>query len=300
MAQAQLSPALRALDERQLARLVRVADRVLAGHPVLHAGPLRRRRQAGQGTEFLDYRTYVAGSDMRSIDWRASARSSHLLVRWLQQEASSEWYICLDGSASMSLPDPAKWALAQQLAAALGYLLLHRASRVGLYVFSDGLDAICPAGRGRAQYKRLLATLAGAHPPSRGGSSRLEVCAQRLAIRRSALVISDFAARDDMRHALSRMLSAKGHVHTVQLSAVDECALEPQGDVTLRDVETGDRVEVGLGPAATKAADEAQRKQQRALERFCRERGIAYTHCTPSDTWRAVVLRHLIGHRADA
>jgi len=55
-------------------------------------------RVRGQGTEFDSLREYVRGDDVRSIDWRASARSTHVVVRTWQPERDRRVVIVLDTS----------------------------------------------------------------------------------------------------------------------------------------------------------------------------------------------------------
>lgn len=55
-------------------------------------------RVRGQGTEFDSLREYVRGDDVRSIDWRASARTSHVVVRTWQPERDRRVVLVLDTS----------------------------------------------------------------------------------------------------------------------------------------------------------------------------------------------------------
>lgn len=55
-------------------------------------------RVRGQGTEFDSLREYVRGDDVRSIDWRASARQSHVVVRTWQPERDRRVVLVLDTS----------------------------------------------------------------------------------------------------------------------------------------------------------------------------------------------------------
>ena len=121
---------LAALDEAELASLARVADRLLENRHLLAPGQRSNRSRSGFGIEFLDRREYSPGDDIRALDWRASARSRHPLVRRYCDEASSDWFILLDCSSSMAFGRGEKWTLALQCAAAMAYLLIHLGNRV--------------------------------------------------------------------------------------------------------------------------------------------------------------------------
>lgn len=58
---------------------------------------------SGQSTEFMDHRVYVAGDDVRRIDWNATARTDQLLVKRYQEEVRPSVVLLVDDSKSMSV-----------------------------------------------------------------------------------------------------------------------------------------------------------------------------------------------------
>ena len=58
---------------------------------------------AGQSTEFMDHRVYVAGDDVRRIDWNATARTDQLLIKRYQEEIRPSVVLLVDDSKSMSV-----------------------------------------------------------------------------------------------------------------------------------------------------------------------------------------------------
>ena len=299
MEQARISEALASVEEQELGRFVRVADRLLAGHPLFLEGPWRRSLQGGRGLEFLDYQRYAAGSDARTVDWRASERSRHLLVRRYHDEAASEWHVCLDRSASMGMESVEKWLLAIQLAAAFSYLLLHRGNRVGLVTFSAHVDERCNPGRGRAQYARTIEMLSQTRPvPTRGGSN-LAACSRRLGRRRSAVIISDFLALDGMRKGLSAIRKLGGAVHALQITSGKECALPETGRVLLEDIESGQQLVVEADDLATTSASRRLADQQQALGAFCARSAIPYSVCRTERSWKSILIGHLLRNSGD-
>lgn len=284
--------------ESELARVARLADRLLLGEP-LHAGEgTLRSRRSGPGPDFLDLQPYAPGDDARGVDWRASARRGRPLVRRRHDASSSEWHVCLDASASMGPADGDKWTLALQLSAALVYLLLDRSHRVGLLQFSAAVDAVCPPGRGRPQYRRAARLLARARPAGAGGGSHLAACAAALRPRRSVVVVSDFLTPDGMRAGLDRLARLGGEVHALQVTAAEDVAAPADTEVDLlEDVETGARVRyVAQGPTPD-TARAALARQRAALAAHCRRRRVAFTSVESGAGWREVLLGHLgAGH----
>lgn len=311
-----LKGALLGVDEAELSRLVRAADRLLLGTPDRPHGTSPRRLRSGRGLEFLELRAHQAGDDPRDIDWRATARSRQPLVRRYQDEAFATVLLCLDCSSSMAVSDPApdargrasaadepgsKWQLAVQLTVALAYLLLNAGNRVGVVGFSSGIDLVCPPARGRTAFARLLASLAQARPRPEGAASRLEACDRFVARGVEAVVLSDFLAPDFMRSGLEQLRKRGGRVQALQILSASELALAdgsaPEGGrpVLLRDAESGERRSLRLTPEARRAAEQQLSDLGQRLVHFCRESGVPLTRCHSGSSWREVMLAHLRG-----
>jgi uncharacterized protein (DUF58 family) len=102
----------------------------------------RRERQGGEGgaralgggAEFVGYRPYRLGEDLRALDWNLYARLRRPYVRVSAREASEQWVILLDASASMGVGRPGKLQLAAELALAFAALALRRGAGARLFV----------------------------------------------------------------------------------------------------------------------------------------------------------------------
>lgn len=77
---------------------------VVASNPKGLSGP-QLGAASGQSTEFMDHRVYVAGDDVRRIDWNATARTDQLLVKRYQEEVRPSVVLLVDDSKSMSVFD---------------------------------------------------------------------------------------------------------------------------------------------------------------------------------------------------
>jgi len=296
------------VSEPDLKRLGRIADRVLAGNPLISQGQRPRLARAGRGLEFLEHRPYREGDDLRNLDWRATARSRHPLVRNHQDEAFSTAFLCLDRSASMGAPTGTSWRLARQLTAALGYLVLHGGNRVGLLVFSGDIDLALAPSRGSSAYGSLVSGLASLEPRLSGGASRLEQCARRLPPGACAIVISDFLDPQFMRIGLDQLRRRGGRVQGLQVldpalrfpgrphseaPPSRETAWGVGTETVLWDAESGERRTLHL---TAEARDEAIANLDdlcSALRRHCLRRSIALTACPGDAAWQDVILEHL-------
>lgn len=145
----------------------------------------------GQGTEFDSLREYVVGDDVRSIDWRATARRSDVVVRTWRPERDRRVVVVLDTGRTSAgrvgvdptARDPGGWPrLDWSLDAAL--LLAALASRAGDHVDFLAHDRVTRAavfGAGRAE---LLSAMVTAMAPLEPALLESDYAAMAAAIRR--------------------------------------------------------------------------------------------------------------------
>ena len=282
------------LPQAELTRLARVLARFLAGRRPTAASTQVAGRLAGQGLDFLDFRDYQPGDDFRSIDWRASARSRGVQVRRYCGDVTSDWFLCVDASASMGLGDGCKWLQARQLAAAFAYVLLYLGHRVALLLFSGEVDSLCPLGRGHAQYARILATMGEHGVHTRGGSSDIGCCRSLLGPRNPVLVISDFLCADAMLPALSSLQAQQRELHLLQVTDHRDLLLPDSDNLLLQDVESGRTLSCTDSGIAQARARDRLALLQRELSDWSKHCRVPYTACSDDDAWRDVLLRHFM------
>jgi len=100
---------------------------------------IARLRQIGQGTEFESLRHYTQGDDMARVDWKATAKHSHLLVRNYQPERRQNVLVALDvGRAT---------AGEFEGMSRLDYLVLRQGDWFSLVAFSDRIESYLPPAR---------------------------------------------------------------------------------------------------------------------------------------------------------
>lgn len=93
----------------------------------------------GQGMEFDEVRNYAEGDDMRSIDWRVTARLDEMFVKVFRQEKQRNVLICVDKNSYMNFGTRVtfKNVLAAKVAAIIGFAANKNSDKVGFYVFGD-------------------------------------------------------------------------------------------------------------------------------------------------------------------
>lgn len=112
-------------------------------------------RVKGGGLEFADTRPYVPGDRLRSINWRASARRSALVVNERHPERNTDVLVFLDSFAEARSVDESTLDKGVRAAATIAALYLERRDRVGLVTFG-GILRWLDAGSGIQQRYRLV------------------------------------------------------------------------------------------------------------------------------------------------
>jgi uncharacterized protein (DUF58 family) len=193
----------------------------------------------------------------------------------------------------MAVGEGKTWLLATMLACAFFYLMIHRSERVGLIIFSDKIDAWYAPRTGRTQFKRCLNKLCET-PRDEGGASCPEVCIPRVGRQNSIILISDFLRLDAMTEGLDKILRFVGELHAVQVSSEVKDWGMPDIVSVLRDVESGEELDVGLIDAVAKERTARNiRVLEERLEQHCRRRRIPFTRCLTEESLRVQVLQHL-------
>ena len=122
-------------------------------------------RLRGRGLDFLELRGYLPSDDIRSIDWRVTARTGEPHVRVFTEERDRPTLLVVDQRMSMffGTRHAMKSVTAAETAALLSFAVLAQNDRIGgLVVRDDGIDEVRPACS-RATLMRLLSHIADAN-----------------------------------------------------------------------------------------------------------------------------------------
>lgn len=140
----------RFLDLRALAALEHM--RFTTRHRIdgAYSGRHRSRQQGGAG-EFVEYREYTGGEDLRRVDWKVFGRTGKAFVRLHQDETNLRCMVAIDASGSMAFrggdrAGSSKLEYAQFLATALSHLIGRSQDQVGLAVLGEGLRQVLAPG----------------------------------------------------------------------------------------------------------------------------------------------------------
>ena len=185
---------LRFLDPAVIARLGSmelkartVVEGFLSG---LHRSPFK-----GFSVEFAEYRQYLPGDDLSTLDWKVYARTDRHYVKKFEEETNLECHLLLDVSASMAYRGGAamsKLEYGSVLAASLAYLMNRQRDATGLIEFDDKITGRLPASARPGHLHAILLALDKIAPGHQSNGGRpLHQLAEALGKRSLAVLISD-------------------------------------------------------------------------------------------------------------
>lgn len=287
-------------QDADLQRFARLAAPMLQGAASSGVGSRASGTRAGAGLEFLDLRDYVAGDDIRRIDWRQTARRQGAVIRRFRDETASDWFLIVDCSASVTWGNR-KWPMTVKLASALAYSLLFAGHRVSLLLFSDRIRGLCRLGRGAKHYAAIFDTLSSPVADHRHAavpdvnSSNPGVCCPLLKRNGNAFLISDFLQADGMAAGISAVAASVASLNALQVLDENETNIPQTAAAELRDVETGVRRSLPITETTVARAQDRLNALGRALHERCAGIGVPFTSCTTAEQWQQVLLGHLQG-----
>lgn len=264
----------------------------------------RRSRARGLSVEFADHRNYVAGDDLRYLDWNLLGRLDRLFLKLYEEERELPVRIFLDASESMNFGTPTKFDFARRLAAAAGYVALCGFDRVGVHVFpelaagsgsvEEARRAALRGVRGKRSAMTYFANLAGL---SCGGAADLNASLRRGAREAraagAAIVLSDFLDAAGYEPGLTALLGRGFQVTVVQILAPEELNPATFGDLRLVDAETGAVQEVTFGKYRLAAYQQAVASYTQRLREFCTGRGMTFFSVGSASPLEDLLLKQL-------
>ncbi|MSO60706.1 MAG: DUF58 domain-containing protein [Acidobacteria bacterium] len=122
---------------------------------------LHRSPYKGFSVEFAEYRQYLPGDDLATLDWKVYARSDRHFVKKYEEETNLTCHLLLDVSASMGYGSGpvTKLQYGSYLAGALAYLMNRQRDAFGLVAFDAGITSLVPASARTGHLRAVLLAL---------------------------------------------------------------------------------------------------------------------------------------------
>ena len=262
----------------------------------------------GRGLDFEELRSYVAGDDVRSIDWRVTARTQKPYVRVYSEERDRPTMLVVDQRINMFFGSRVsmKSVVAAEFAALAAWRVFHQGDRIGAFIFNDESTEEVRMHRSRATVLRILDRIAHqnhllrADTPSQPNPERLNEVLESVArvCRHDALILiaSDFDGADQRTRDLLLHLSHSNDVICCLTYDPLAVKLPPAEQLVVSNGEL--QVELQLGQEKIrKSIVEASDKRIRFILAWQHELGIPILPISTAESVPQQV-RHLLGQIA--
>jgi uncharacterized protein (DUF58 family) len=259
----------------------------------------------GRGLDFEELRGYVAGDDVRSIDWHVTARMQKPYVRVYTEERDRPSMVVVDQRINMFFGSrrSMKSVVAAELSALTAWRVFSQGDRIGAFVFNDDTVEQIRMHRSRANVLRILDRIVYQNhllrsdlttPPLPEQLNRVLDKVARVCHHDALIVIaSDFDGADDSTRDLLMLLSHSNDVICCLTYDPLAVRLPPADQLVVSDGEL--QVELQLGQEKVrKSIVEASDKRMRAILSWQPELGIPVLPISTAEDVPQQV-RHLLG-----
>jgi uncharacterized protein (DUF58 family) len=277
----------------------------LAGFPLFARRPMQGSVSGrhpsphrGSSVEFAEYRKYVAGDDLRRLDWRAYGRSDRFYIKEFEADTNLRCCLVVDTSGSMGFGSVGvtKLEYARRIAGALGSLALQQGDAVGLACVANGLVHNIPPRRNPSHLMSVFDVLEQTRP--QGQSQLVTVLhelAETIAQRALIIIISDlFVEPESLRSCFQHLRFRKHDAAVFQLLDPQEIGFDFRRPMRFLDMEGG--------PAIFAEPNEIAERYQKALSSYLdelltvvRESAVDYHRVTIDQNYEQILMNFLVG-----
>ncbi len=238
----------------------------------------QRTNARGQGAEFADFKPYVAGDDLRAIDWNVYRRLGRVFVRVFEESQDMPVYVLVDRSRSLFVERPPRIHAAQTATLALAAVALDQHDSVGLFPFSDTLEIEFRALSGKGNLARVAHSLAGYSALAGTGLASALSHLAGLRLRQGlVIVVSDFFDEAGIEAVVKGLEQLPHRLLLVQIvkphDADPERHPDLAGDLLLDDGEHDRPAPITITAELTARYRDAYRHFSDTLSSFARTRG---------------------------
>ncbi|SFB52842.1 DUF58 domain-containing protein [Algoriphagus aquimarinus] len=233
----------------------------------------------GSGLEFDDLRPYQYGDDIRTIEWKVSAKGHGTFVKTFREDKEQSVFFLLDISGSQDIGQPGNKKIDQGkiIAGVLTLAAVFEGSQVGLISYSDQKEKLILPSKGSKQGVKMIRGIFNHENNSlKTDLNSMFMFALNLIKKRAVIVIiSDFI--DEGYERPFRALAERHDVVAIQLTDPRESALPSLGIIPVFDKEKGKTtwVNTAFGSFSKKIADTFTSEREH-LKTICKKNQINY------------------------
>ncbi|EOZ95850.1 hypothetical protein A33Q_3212 [Indibacter alkaliphilus LW1] len=233
----------------------------------------------GAGLEFDDLRPYQYGDDVRTIEWKVSAKGHGTFVKTFREEKDQSVYFLLDISGSQDIGDidRKKIDVGKEIAGVLTLAAIFEGSQVGLISYSDQKEKIILPGKGPKQGVKIIKGIFNHQNKSLKTNLRemFNFSLNLIKKRSIIIIISDFI--DEGYERPFKALAEKHDLVAIQVTDPKESVLPSLGIIPIYDKEEGRTtwVNTAFGSFSKKISDTFT-SERTHLRDICKKNQINY------------------------
>ncbi|WP_026969421.1 DUF58 domain-containing protein [Algoriphagus terrigena] len=233
----------------------------------------------GSGLEFDDLRPYQYGDDVRTIEWKVSAKGHGTFVKTFREDKEQSVYFLLDISGSQDIGQQGNKKIDQGklIAGVLTLAAVYEGSQIGLISYSDQQEKLVLPAKGSKQGVKIIRGIFDhANKSLKTDLNGMFSFALNLIKKRSIIiVISDFIDQDYERSF--RALAERHDLVAIQLTDPRESALPALGIIPIFDKERGKTTWVNTAFGSfSKKISETFTIEREYLKELCKKNQINY------------------------
>lgn len=277
----------------QLRGLFLQAKTVVEGFMIgLHKSPYH-----GFSVEFSEHRPYIAGDDIKHIDWQVYGRTDRYYIKQFQEETNLISYILLDNSRSMGFSSGKinKFKYSSLLAASLIYMLTKQNDATGLTIFNEKIEKLFPPKAVSSYTKMLMKELQ--KTKCKGETNvglALHQIAEKLNKKGLVILISDLWDNPELILNGIKHFRYLGHeVIIFHIWDSMEFTLREDKKVEFVDLESDEKIKLDVRQMKDEYKKLTEQYSEK-LKRFCGENNVDYNLITTDTDLRYALMKYLI------
>ncbi|MCB0835579.1 MAG: DUF58 domain-containing protein [Bacteroidetes bacterium] len=265
----------------------------------------------GFSVEFAEHRPFNSGESYKNVDWKVFAKTDKLFTKKYEEETNLRCQVVLDISDSMRYPQQgiSKLEYGAYLAAALQYLMIGQRDAAGMTLFDEEIQFYAPA---KSRYswlvpifKKLEEIVSSTDIFTRKTATAkvLHQIAMKFHRRSFVVLITDLfnqaEAEEELFSALRHLRHEKHEVlvfHLLDRKTEQEFDF-PNRPVILKDLETGDKIEVSPHQIRDRYRDMIKAYNARFKQR-CYEFKIDFVEVDIAQSYEKVLTDYLVKRRS--
>ena len=242
----------------------------------------------GSGLEFDDIREYSYGDDVRSLNWKVTAKGHGAYINTYKEEKEQNVFFILDVSASQEIgaDGQQKIDISKEICGVLTLSALREASSVGLLCYTDQKERYVKPSKGVKHAYRIIKNIFSLEPTSlKTDINKAIRLAMQIIKRKSIIVlISDFIDSD--YEASLKGLAKRHDLVVIHISDQRESVFPKLGIVPVFDKETQKKIWINTASAEFRQKVQGKfAEEQQKLEHLCKRYNANYLSLNTSEDY---------------